>query len=132
MDKMRHFGQRARTRAALGITRWVLSICGALGAFAAQAGGFPVCVSTNTELANALASAEFVPTTIKIVQGNYDIRNTPLHAGAYTVSLQGGTELLGGYTAVCAARNIEVGNTVLDDSNSAHTDLDGADTLGDL
>ncbi|HEX5122644.1 MAG TPA: right-handed parallel beta-helix repeat-containing protein [Rhodanobacteraceae bacterium] len=104
----------------------------ALAALPAQAGGLPVCVSTNAQLANALATAEFVPTTIKIVQGNYDLRSTILHGGLFSVSLQDGSELLGGYTAGCAGRDIEVGNTVLGDTNPNNSDNEGANTTGDL
>jgi len=112
--------------------------CGGIAVFigctlmsaAVHAGGLPVCVSSNAQLANALASAQFVPTTIELVQGNYDLKNTLWHQGAFTARVQAGSELLGGYTAACGGRDIDVGNTVLDDSGSSP--LDGADVLGDF
>jgi len=132
MSAKRLFEYRTWTARAVSLVTWVLLSCSSLAALPAGAGGIPVCVSTNTQLANALASAQFVPTTIEIVQGNYDLRNTILHDGLFGVALQAGTELLGGYSAGCASRNIEVGNTVLDDSNPTNADHDGADLLGDF
>ena len=132
MDRQQRFEHRGRIGRVFSLGVIALIACGALAALPARAGGIPTCVSTNTELANALAGAQFVPTTIKIVQGNYDYRNSILHAGVFSVSLQAGTELLGGYTAGCAGRNIEVGNTVLDDSNPTDRNFDGANALGDL
>jgi len=132
MNAMRVFGYRKRTIETVWLVAWVLSACSTFATVTARAGGIPQCVSTNTQLANALATAQFVPTTIKIVQGSYDFRNTILHSGVFAVSLQAGTELLGGYSAGCAGRNIEVGNTVLDDSNPTDADYDGANLLGDF
>src|SRR5215470_4025202 len=120
-------GGRIRRIVSLAAFAWI-----ACSALPARADGLPQCVSTDAQLANALATAQFVPVTIEIVQGNYDLRNTILHDGLFTVSLQEGTELLGGYTSGCAGRDIAVGNTMLDDSNPTRRDNDGANLLGDF
>ncbi|MEP7042153.1 MAG: right-handed parallel beta-helix repeat-containing protein [Dokdonella sp.] len=97
----------------------------------ANAGGIPICVSSDAQLASALANAQFVPTTVKIVQGHYDLHNTVMHGSNTPVAfLQTGSELLGGYTASCASRDIDVGNTVFYDS--ALQGQDGAFVTGDF
>jgi len=93
-----------------------MGLCGLMafahGAIAANA---VACVSTDTQLAAALAEAQFVPTTVKIVQGSYNLHSSPWTGYANAIA-QGGTQLLGGYTASCAGRDIAAGNTILDDS----------------
>jgi len=95
-----------------------IGLC-ALLAFAhhASAQQTVTCVATDTQLAAALAQAQFIPLTIKIVQGSYNLHSSPWSGSGYEEAIvQGGTQLLGGYTASCAGRNIAAGNTILDDS----------------
>jgi hypothetical protein len=93
------------------------------GMRSAHAGASTYCVSTNAQLATALNNARFSATTIKIVQGHYDLVNTVWHRGAFAnhVIIAGGSSLLGGYTENCADRDIAVNNTVMDDSNADAT-----------
>ena len=98
------------------ITGGVLMLIGTLIATPAVAANFEICVASDAALATALDTARSVPVTAKIVQHAltaqnqpYDLKNT-LWNTTY-VGVQPGSELLGGYTAGCASRNIEVGNT---------------------
>ena len=125
---LQHCKAAARPASLIG---GALLVWGAL-AQPARAGGIPVCVSTNSGLASALATSQFVPQSIEIVRGTYDLRSTILHDGLYGVALQAGTELLGGYAAECSSRDIEVGNTLMTDSNPSDRDYDGADLVGDF
>jgi parallel beta-helix repeat protein len=80
------------------------------------------CVSNDTQLAVALSQAQFVPLTVKLVQGSYNLHSSPWSGFGYENAIvQGGTQLLGGYTASCAGRNIAAGNTILDDSAGEDT-----------
>ena len=75
-----------------------------------------VCVSNVTGLVAALASFDTQPDstlTIRLVQGDYPIGNAlggELYNQHSTVSLQ----VLGGYTAGCAGREIDPANTIID------------------
>ena len=65
------------------------------------------CVNSNSDLAVALTEAQFVPLTIKVVQGSYDLHSSVWSGFSYENAIvQSGTQLLGGYTANCAGRNI--------------------------
>lgn len=95
-----------------------LLLAGGLIASPGFAANFEICVASDADLANALDIARSVPVTAKIVQHAltaqnqpYDLKNT-LWNTAF-VGAQSGTELLGGYTAGCASRDIAVGNTRL-------------------
>ena len=80
------------------------------------------CVNSNSDLAVALTEAQFVPLTIKVVQGSYDLHSSVWSGFSYENAIvQSGTQLLGGYTANCAGRNIAAGNTILDDSAGQDT-----------
>lgn len=81
-----------------------------------------ICVGNDGQLAIALAQAQFGPTTIQIVQGVYHLDDTVWHHGFATAAIHDGSSLLGGYTANCAGRNIEVDNTVLLDSTPMSVD----------
>lgn len=80
------------------------------------------CVSSNAELAAALAEAQDTPVSIRLVQGSYDLRDTVWHGVASYVSLArptriaAGSRLLGGYTPGCGDRNVTTFNTNLVDS----------------
>ncbi len=87
-----------------------------------------VCVSNSADLATALADARSAPMTIQLVQGYYNLRDSPWHNGAFAL---GGTQLLGGYTPGCAKRDIALGNTVLYD-NGTNTYDDFVFPTGDL
>ncbi|MEO6690085.1 MAG: right-handed parallel beta-helix repeat-containing protein [Dokdonella sp.] len=83
----------------------------ALAASAAQA--VPdVCVSTQTQLEQAMSEVRYTPETIKIVQGSYNIENT-LWYYRNNNYMQPGTSLRGGYFPGCAARQVDGGNTIL-------------------
>src|ERR1041385_2346174 len=89
--------------------------------------GDVVCVPQDMTLAAALGQARTQATTIKLVQGSYDLKNTVWHDGAsggdatvYT-HFANGSQLLGGYTSACAGRAIAVGNTTITDSGATAT-----------
>src|SRR5215831_6023179 len=94
--------------------------------------GEAVCVSNSSELSQALTNAETTATTIKLVQGTYDLHNSPWDGGALgnVKHIAVGSEVLGGYTANCAGRDIAVNNTVITDSSANPSDGIAAD--GDL
>jgi hypothetical protein len=96
-----------------------IGTCGLLAyAHAAIATNAVTCVSTDAQLATALVQAQFIPVTVKIVQGSYNLHSSPWSGFSYAEAIvQGGTQLLGGYTAGCAGRDIAAGNTILDDSS---------------
>lgn len=86
-------------------------------AHAAQAVEF--CVGSQTDLQTAASTATFAPTTIKLVQGTYQVAGTIFDfnnvacSGGDCASFANGLTLLGGYTANCASRNIDPSNTTL-------------------
>ena len=100
----------------------VLLVAGAFASHAAFASNATTCVSNNTEFKAALATAQFVPTTIQMVRGgNYDFAHSVWDGGwnqAQTAYIRPGSALLGGYSAGCASRNIDVSNTVVGYSNA--------------
>jgi hypothetical protein len=83
----------------------------------AAADNLVACVGDDTSLGLALINAEFIPSTIKLVQGSYNLHNTAWDppAGSDFAIITDGSKLLGGYTAGCASRDIARGNTVLND-----------------
>lgn len=100
-----------------------IGLCGLI-AFAHSARANTVaCVSTDTQLAAALAQAQFIPMTVKVVKGSYNLHSSSWSGGigSENAIVQGGTQLLGGYTAGCAGRDIAAGNTILDDSAGQDT-----------
>ena len=98
--------------------------------FWAAAQSASACVTDNASLANALLVAQFIPQTIQIARGNYDLKGSVWSAGAAITPIQAGTKLLGGYSSDCSSRNIAAGNTVV--ANSTHGGGDGGEMLGDL
>ncbi|HEX4482048.1 MAG TPA: choice-of-anchor Q domain-containing protein [Rudaea sp.] len=87
-------------------------------------GSGTVCVNTNTELALALDDAQGTATTIEVVQGTYDLKSSVWNAsGPQSAKFHDGSSLLGGYTANCAGRNIDVGNTTLTNTGSASPEI---------
>lgn len=106
-------------RRIIGI--WLLLLT-ALAAHMNSAMATTVCVSTTTDLRNALnawQSASDQTYTIKLVQGTYlypnqDYWSQPYYGG--NANLQ----LLGGYTANCAGRSLVATNTVIDGQQSTH------------
>lgn len=93
------------------------------------------CVADDAQLALALTNAENFTDTIKLVQGTYHLDGTVWHdPGPYfdpeDSRVHDGTQLLGGYTAGCASRDIAAGNTILRDDTA--TNSTGTQFLGDL
>jgi parallel beta-helix repeat protein len=76
-----------------------------------------ICVANDAQLATALAQAESSALDIEIVRGSYDLGYTEWHTvvRGYVVS---GTRLLGGYAPGCTSRDIDAGNTIIDDSRA--------------
>ena len=93
---------------------------GAIGM--ARADNVVLCVANDAQLRNALLSAYLLPTTIKLVQGTYELGGTVWDDGSDPGITAHGTKVLGGYTANCAGRDIARGNTVLTDT-SGHPDI---------
>jgi hypothetical protein len=69
-----------------------------------------ICVANDSELALAAISAQFVPTTIELVQGTYHVDGTVFDN---TLSTFKGFSLLGGYAPGCATRDIDPTNTTV-------------------
>ena len=89
-----------------------------------------LCVSNTNELNGALSTAQFLPLTIKLVQGTYSLAGSVWHnANQASVVVKAGSSLRGGYTANCADRDIAAENTVITDPTDSH---DGVDVGGDL
>ena len=106
------------------ITGGALMLIGGLLANTALATNFEVCVQSDADLASALDTARSVPVTAKIVQHKltaqnkaYDLKNTVWDTSIF-VGIQAGSEILGGYTAGCASRDIAAGNTLLIDTKT--------------
>ena len=91
-----------------------------------------VCVANDSQLAQALTNAESTATTIKLVQGTYDLHNTPWQGGTTgnVALIAAGSQVLGGYTVNCASRDIAVGNTMI--TNSSANPQSGIVPAGDL
>jgi len=100
--------------ASLGLTMACI-LPGAIGK--ARADNVVVCVANDVQLRNALLSAYLVPTTIKLVQGTYELGGSVWDNASVPGITADGTKLLGGYTANCAGRDIQRGNTVLNDAS---------------
>ncbi|HZX90073.1 MAG TPA: right-handed parallel beta-helix repeat-containing protein [Rudaea sp.] len=94
-----------------------------------------VCVPADMSLAAALNQAQTAATTIHLIQGTHDLANTVWHRGTATgvgTVIRSGSELIGGYTAACASRDIAAGNTTLIDSVPSGSDAAGTQVNGDL
>lgn len=126
------YGRHRRITNAL----WALPLIGEfLLAPAAAAANFEICVQSDADLASALNQVQSVAVTAKIVQHKltaqnkaYNLHGTVWHNGIPGV--RAGSELLGGYTAGCASRDIAAGNTLItdDDFNA----FDGLAPYGDM
>jgi len=95
-----------------------LLLIGGLMANTALASNFETCVQSDADLALALDLAQSVPVTAKIVQHHLTAQNKAYDLGVTVWSygfpvIQGGSKLLGGYTAGCNSRDIAAGNTLL-------------------
>jgi hypothetical protein len=112
------FHRLARALLRLG----VLVALPALAGYAPAALATTVCVSTTSALRSAMTAwqtASDQTYTIKLVQGTFlypndDYWSQPYYGG--NANLQ----LLGGYTAGCASRNLLASNTVLDGEQATH------------
>lgn len=102
----------------------LLSIAAAAGGWTA-AGAVDICVASQSEFAVAASNAQFVPTTIELVQGTYHIDGTVFDNTQATFQ---GFSLLGGYAPGCATRDIDPTNTIV---QSASNDL-YAELVGDV
>jgi hypothetical protein len=92
-----------------------------------------VCVPFDMTLVAALNQAQTTATTIHLIQGTHDLANTVWHRGvAVGTVVPSGSQLIGGYTAACATRNIAAGNTKLIDSVPSGFDTAGTLVKGDL
>ena len=101
------------TRASL-----LLLMAGTAGGWRA-AGAAEICVANDSDFALAAISAQFVPTTIELVQGTYHVDGTVFDD---TLSTFKGFSLLGGYAPGCATRDIDPTNTTVR-ATSASTKL---------
>jgi len=98
-------GLFARWRVLAGMA--LVLATAAPAAFAASA---DYCADSFAALQDALQRARTSPLNIQVVQGTYHIGIGNNSAG-YPIAA--GANLRGGYTAGCASRNIELGNTVI-------------------
>lgn len=90
------------------------------------AGAADICVANDSEFAVAAVTAQFVPTTIQLVQGTYNVDGTAFDDQLTTFQ---GFSLLGGYAPGCATRDIDPTNTTLHATSSFGL---LADTVGDV
>lgn len=108
----------------------------ALATQAARAANLELCVDTDAGFALALAQARSIPVTIELVQGHsYDLAGTVWHDIVdmpTTPTIREGSELLGGYTAGCASRVVNPGNTHIIDSALTGSHASGAFMTGDF
>jgi hypothetical protein len=118
------------------ITGGALMLIGGLMANTALGAIFETCVQSDSDLAAALNTARSQPVKAKIVQHKltaqnkaYDLNNTVWDTTIY-VGIQPGSEVLGGYTAGCASRDIAAGNTLFIDTKAVP--LPGVLPRGDL
>ena len=98
----------------------------AVHAGAAFAGTPAICVTSNSQLASALQSAQTGAVAIELMQGTYDLAGT-IWNGNTTPGTQAtffaGSSLSGGYTnATCSAQNIDRDNTTVTDSSTTPAD----------
>ncbi|MGA9422555.1 MAG: right-handed parallel beta-helix repeat-containing protein [Rhodanobacteraceae bacterium] len=131
------------TRVGARYARWAGWSLAALllAATRAEAGGaLEVCVANDSQFAAAALNATILPTTIKLVQGTYRFANTtfdffnPNGCGGdpqCSRIFQNGLQLLGGYAANCASRQIDAGNTVItaDTQSDFHIETHGDVTV---
>jgi hypothetical protein len=103
-----------------------LGLVMALAARAGRAQAADVCVASDSDFALAASEALFTPLTIKLVQGTYHVDGTAFGNLGNTFQ---GFSLLGGYTANCAARQIDPANTSVHAGTNA---LFNAIVLGDV
>jgi hypothetical protein len=122
--------KKASTPISRGMALAWLAGC-AITLHAPHAAADTVCVSTNAQLRDALATAQHRAMRIEIVQGAYDLADTVWSDSSRVVFTHGGSEILGGYTAGCAGRDIDVDNTVFTDSGGVGG-LDGFTPTGDV
>ncbi len=100
-------------------TRFALASIAGLAFSPVAWGSGTVCVNTNAELALALDDAQGTATTIEVVQGTYDLKSSVWNnSGSQAAKFHDGSSLLGGYTANCAGRNIDVDNTTLTNTST--------------
>jgi len=104
---------------------------GALASHAPRVAAATVCVSNDAQFHIALETARHLTTRIEMVQGTYDLHGSVWEMDSHIALVSAGTELLGGYTAGCSGRNIEVGNTVIRNSSNTYH-FNGAYVVGDL
>jgi hypothetical protein len=73
------------------------------------------CVTSDSDLRDAIALSQTQAVTIKIVQGTYDMNKNKWGMGPEVpaILVHDGTSLRGGYTANCTGRDIAANNTVL-------------------
>ncbi|MBA8889040.1 hypothetical protein FHW12_003276 [Dokdonella fugitiva] len=74
----------------------------------ARAGSADYCADSFSALQDALQRARTSPLNIQVVQGTYHIGTS-----GSGIPIAAGANLRGGYTAGCAGRDIELGNTVI-------------------
>jgi hypothetical protein len=85
-----------------------------------------ICVTSNVELAAALALAQTRAVSIELMQGAYDLKSTvwDTHSSASSnETFFAGSSLSGGYlNASCTAQNIDRDNTIIADSSTTPND----------
>jgi parallel beta-helix repeat protein len=96
-----------------------------IAAAPARAGGVPeICVHDDTGFAAAAVEAQFLPLTIKFVQGTYHLTDTVWHNADYdSVVIQAGSSLRGGYTSGCTGRDIAAENTIMTDGVGSYDEV---------
>ncbi len=116
---------------------WVAVLgCIALLGASTTAGAREFCVHTVDELSAALSDAADrpdIPSVIKVVKGTYNVYGSTLQTGFYNglrVDSFGPMQLLGGYDAVCEARELNPANTVFD--SMGHEVADFSEFYGDV
>lgn len=91
-----------------------------------------ICVTSNGELASALAIAQTSAVSIELMQGSYDLKSTIWSSNAPNnfAKFYAGSSLSGGYIGTtCATQNIDRDNTTITDSSAFP--LDQVQILGD-
>ena len=90
-----------------------------------------ICVTSNSQLASALALAQTSAVSIELMQGTYDLKGTSWDRNtAPNDTFFSGSSLNGGYiNTTCTAQNIDRDNTIITDSST--TPFDEFQILGD-